>query len=182
MSVSSYLRSERRACYNNIAHEEKNLRRLEALYSSLQRFSLNVDQTGNDFSTIGSRKKSVLSDLTPLDKNCKTVKRYHDGMTVVLDGIGVKVVSLALFNLKSMILAQQAIYKTQIEFCRANILANRVRIAELDVEIRAAEAAEEAARQAEREARRAAKAAKEKGEELIEKGGALLEKAIDYFD
>ncbi len=168
MSLSSRLRSQRSDHYASIAREQENLRRLEALYASLQRFSTNVDQTKGDFSTINNRKQTLLSDIDCLKMNCRTSAKYEEGMLVVLDGVGTKIVAMSLGQLKTMIIAQQVLYKTQIEICRANIVMHQLRIAELDVEIRAAEAAEEAAREAEREARRAARAAKKAASSVVD--------------
>ncbi len=146
------MRAQRSEHYASIEIEQQKLRELRALYDSLQRFQAKVKLKNGDFFSANKNKKTHLEELDPIQDICKSAEKYNSGETVVLDGIGSKIVYLSLINLVVKILVKLADYQAQIDACNASIRAHRQRIEELNDEIR--EAKREKEREAEERAER----------------------------
>lgn len=98
----------------------------DAAYESLRQFKSMVSNSHEDFETVNSKKKQVLSNLKSFANNNMAAAKYEKGMATSLTGIGATVVGLAFGGLQLMIAAKQAeyaalatSYKTQVAGLKA---------------------------------------------------------------
>lgn len=99
---------------NQIGSVINEINKLEEKYEALRNFKNSLSNSQSEFSRINTAKKSPLTKLDYYSKNNSAIKKYKNGMTNTLDGIGAKVVKAMFFGLSIMISAEMTACKAAI--------------------------------------------------------------------
>ena len=132
-----------RACKTTINQFSAERSRVVGYRNSLKRFQSVEGTEHQNFDTGVNQGKKLVNGLKNV-KNNTVVKKYYDGTSDALSGVGVTVVSVALGALEVLIVAKLAEYDARIATLDGLIASQYAAIAEAELEIKTAEAAEKA--------------------------------------
>lgn len=128
---------------SQISSLNSQIRACDAACESLRQFKAMVSKSHDDFETVNSKKKQVLSGLNYYSKNNMAVAKYEKGMSTSLTGIGASVVGLAFVGLQLMIIAKQNEYSARAASYRARIGSLNIAKGQAEAEKLAQEAAKD---------------------------------------
>ncbi len=142
MSVVTELEEERDACMHRINTLNSNIKKRERAYESLRIFKQCVEHSQAGFDCVNSDKQQLLASVSEISTTCKSAKKYSDGMSNTLSGIGVKVVGVTYDAIVISIRLKMAAYVSAIDTYECEINSLETRISQLDRDIEVARQAE----------------------------------------
>ena len=136
------LENRKSALQIKISDRKNTIKKSEEAYESLRLFKQVVEESQGGFNSINSGKMAILDDVKYLD-NCRTASEYNKGMSMVLSGIGTKVVGASYTSLLFLMKSKLQSYLNTISNCEADIRTYQRQIEEIDRQIAAARYAAE---------------------------------------
>lgn len=97
-------------------------------YDALCRFNRIVEKSQNDFFSVNSRKKSFLADIDRVKKNSLIAQTYSKGISLVLAGVGTKLIGIVYKWLLRAISLKKKNYFSKMSDCEKTINSCRYSI------------------------------------------------------
>ena len=142
MSVVTELQAERDACVRRISSRNTKIRNCERSYESLRTFKQSVERSQAGVDSVNSEKQQLLSSVSEISATCRSARKYSEGMSNTLSGIGVRAVGVTYDALVLSIRLKMSVYMSAIDTYEREISSLESRISQLDREIEAARQAE----------------------------------------
>lgn len=139
MSTVVELQNELNNCRQRLSDLEGQLRTSERNYESLCNFKRALQTSQGEFEAVNSGGMNAFSEIESIKKDCRTAREYQEGMTLVLNGVGAKMVGglYSAMEVSASIKLQKYIY--EISRCDEKISKCRMQIDTLERKIAQAE-------------------------------------------
>ena len=135
------LLKQRRISYvNKITVAEKKITSLENAHDSLTAFKRIVTSSQENFQSLNSNKKNILTNVSDVKKYSVCAQKYYTGMKGTLNNIGTTIIGAVYSALLASISLKLKGYVSSVDSYENDIAAYNEKISEIDQEIATLEA------------------------------------------